>query len=42
MKIELTEKERTEINNKIIDLLVELGFWELTDDDSKEIPAITG
>lgn len=28
----LTKEERTKAINKIIDLLVELGYWELTDD----------
>lgn len=40
MTVVLTEEERTEINNKIIDLLVELGYWELIDDAPTDSPQL--
>lgn len=38
MTIVLTEEERKETIDKIIDLLVELGFWELTEETETDPP----
>ena len=36
MTVVLTDEERKDLIDKIIDLLVELEFWELTDETSTD------
>lgn len=38
MTVVLTEKEREKTIDQIIDLLVELGFWELTEETATDPP----